>query len=100
MNKVYDVDYFIKKFEAIPRNKWITNNYGLQGTGVHCAYGHCGVSNSTSQTKESIELAAMFHVSGMPPVSTINDLRLSRFPQKTPKGRILAALRAIKKNNG
>src|ERR1043165_3578385 len=42
MSIVYDVDYFIAKFEAIPREKWITHFFWRDSDNCGCALGHCG----------------------------------------------------------
>lgn len=95
----YDVDYFIKKFSAIPRSKWCTNSY--MKAERRCAFGHCGRgfvwvggAHVFTDTWEAISLEKIV-VDGS--VASINDGKDPRFPQKTPKGRILAALRRIKK---
>lgn len=40
----YDVDYFINKFKAIPKEKWIKGGlFDYPHTGNHCALGHLGM---------------------------------------------------------
>ncbi len=88
----YTVDYFIQKFEAIPEEWWCVTLYtrGEQ----KCALGHCGVSMK-DDTEEGEALSYLF-ISNFGMASTINDGGDSRFPQATPRARILAALQRIK----
>lgn len=90
---IYDVDYFISKFEAIPEEKWIVGNY-TDGYGC-CALGHCGIVASET-TKEADSLVTLFILlnTAIPP---INDNHDARYCQHTAKQRILAALYDIKK---
>lgn len=53
----YDVKYFIKKFEAIPEDKWTQNSYVL-GSKM-CALGHCGTF-SMDWTEEATALNYLF----------------------------------------
>lgn len=87
----YDLDYFIKKFEAIPEEKWITNGYGKNG--VHCAYGHCGADDNGKYPEEA---RALNGLSGCV-VEEIND----GFPQylrygSTPRTRVINFLKELK----
>lgn len=95
----YNVDYFIKKFEAIPEEKWCVEK--PQDNGRSCAIGHCGVNDYVySECVEARVLLALFHhghFRGFEPVWTINDGHDYRYNQATPKQRILAALYDIKK---
>lgn len=104
---MYTVDYFIKKFEAIPEDKWIEAAF-VRGD-KYCANGHCGVNANANRTKEALALAdillplektnwpryngdKIFEVT-----ANINDGLCREYKQKTPKQRILAALYDIKK---
>lgn len=83
----YDVDYFIKKFEAIPDIKW-----GMfcceDKEGRHCALGHCGGINADIYlTPESVALSEI-----LKEVVLINDNMKTEYRQSSPKQRILAAL--------
>jgi hypothetical protein len=41
---MYDVDYFIKKFKAIPQNLWISGGlFTYRHRPESCALGHCGL---------------------------------------------------------
>jgi hypothetical protein len=101
---VYDVDFFIRKFEAIPEDQWRSGGIG-SATGRRCALGHCGFNYrpADEETPEAKALAAL-----LPPTDAgamvypfwgpldINDNRDPRYRQSTPKARILAALNDIK----
>lgn len=114
MDTIYNVDYFIKKFEAIPEEKWCTGSW-KNGESC-CANGHCGVMQSISPTNESESLKNIFSVMKVTEVGTnmkieetkhgigysyvavkINDGLTKEYQQLTPKQRILAALYDIKK---
>ena len=88
----YNADYFIAKFEAIPEEKWTTLTYH-EGD-KSCALGHCGRTIGGC-TQESRALGDLFEKHGLW-VPDVNDGCDSRYPQPTPKQRILAALRDIK----
>ena len=105
METKYDVMHFIKKFEAIPEDKWICGTIG-QSSERTCAMGHCG--GYTVQSVESRTLSQILRpfVESKRPnvyfdnnqiVYYINDGLLDRLEEnKTPKQRILAALYDIK----
>lgn len=90
----YDVDYFIKKFTKIPAKKWTTGDY-VDGN-KRCALGHCGEHLSGS-TDEARALNIMFLRQTALYVYCVNDGNNLYFQQQTPRARILAALRYIKK---
>lgn len=92
----YDVDYFIKKFEAIPDERWCTVEF--EKDGASCAYGHCGMRDYKPSTIEAAELFDLFLFNlGDIFVTRVNDGSEPRYSQPTPKQRILAALYDIKK---
>lgn len=110
---IYDVDYFIRKFEAIPEAKWCTGEF--INADARCANGHClayrmGIDNNP----ELVGLIAVFDQTALHnwnnaelikisfphyshKASCINDGMTSEYQQPTPKQRILAALYDIKK---
>jgi hypothetical protein len=92
----YDVDYFIKKFEAIPENKWTTGAY-MNNKGQSCALGHCGIHRSVPISQEPIELSNLFIRKLGISVLAVNDFKLIKWGS-TPKERILNALKEIKAN--
>lgn len=90
---IYDVDYFIKKFEAIPENLWFTGNFCDKTGKKKCALGHCEECN------EDVALHRLFPNpcgDGSSIIAIINDGKDFRYVQKTPKKRVLAALYDIK----
>ena len=107
MTKIYDEDYFIRKFSAIPEEKWFVGEYVDPYGDKFCALGHCGerrhessiLVGSILSTEESEELKNLFDTNNLH-VTFVNDglgyFITKRFPQSTPKQRILAALRYIK----
>lgn len=94
---IYDVNYFIDKFQKISASLWIVGAFGQQD--FHCALGHCGArcsSDVVPLSEASILVGIMRkHLNSFP--SIINDGLNSNYPQHTPKQRILAALQDIKK---
>lgn len=105
----YTVDYFIKKFEAIPEDKWLTRSYEDPFSGKKCALGHCGLTFSeeskqkfgSAYGEEFAALQIIFDgkaggVDGGR-VAKINDGIDDNYNQPTAKQRILAALYDIKK---
>jgi len=91
---VYDVDYFINKFESISEIFWISGDY-ISNSGS-CALGHCGKKEFNPHTLESKGLIKLFNENNFI-VTHINDGRNSKYIQSTPKQRILAALNDIKR---
>jgi hypothetical protein len=90
---VYDVDYYINKFERIPAWRWTTHLYTSTLLPFrHCALGHLGVGVSTvGMTPEVHGICRI-----LPLVMSINDNRCERYMQRTPKARVLAALYDVK----
>jgi len=108
MNTNYNVDYFIKKFEAIPESKWCTA--WISRDDKHCASGHCGITNYydlNPEVKGLIELFKKLKLtlktwvcplsSEVKQIVYVNDSSSLEYDQHTPKQRILAALNDIKK---
>lgn len=118
----YTVDYFIKKFEAIPYRKWcigklVKNIKVLWWNRIQCcAQGHCFTKGTqililnkafpfnvdSNKEAEFISLMHLFNavkdgVCMGDVVGEINNGRNPRYQQPTPKQRILAALYDIKK---
>ena len=92
------MDYFIRKFEAIPEERWTILEY-VDRSGRCCALGHCGVRENASgigfasresDARESDALTAL-----LPKIAQINDDIDGRLGG-TPKQRILDALRRVK----
>lgn len=93
----YDIPYFIKKFEAIPEERWCS--YVLTDGEKHCALGHCGAkATSYKESKEELALQGLRWMDPRPDayyVADINDGRDPDFRQWSPKQRILAWLKAL-----
>jgi hypothetical protein len=89
----YDIDHFIKKFEAIPKERWLTGHLGAGEQ--HCALGHCG-------GYYTVESMALRHIAeeecGMktilPYITIVNDS--AREFGTHPKERVLNFLKMIK----
>lgn len=94
---IYNKAYFIKKFTAIPDEKWTTGILYNKSTGTCCALGHCGMGenfdNTDKQawTEEGWVLHSIFEKLQRA-VHNINDGKDKNYQQSTPKARILAAL--------
>lgn len=86
----YTAAFFIRKFKAIPARLWTTGEYHNTETGRRCALGHCEAS------KQALPLIKLFRDNGLIITWVNDDSASEKFPQKTPRGRILAALRYIK----
>lgn len=87
-------DFFIQKFEAIPEEKWCVGDY-FNEQGQYCALGFT-MKKSGGSANESFCLSELFGVHGALSVTHVNDGKDVRYPQATPKQRILAALGDIK----
>lgn len=84
---IRDVDSLIKKFEAIPENRWIIGSFcSPEGK---CALGHLGFGDITTYNMHIDTIRYLFSVAE---IVEINDGSDRRYPQATPKQRILAAI--------
>lgn len=94
MKTKYTVDYFIKKFRAIPEEKWITHDFNGPHDS-HCSLGFCGFGHD-KETPEGNELLNLFDNQYLDLVD-LNDGNLGNVIfGDTPKERILTALENIK----
>lgn len=93
----YTVDYFIKKFEAIPDNRWCVGEL-MNKAGQCCAYGHCGMREYDTEAPEADALMKVERKLPSEPTcfASINNGEHPAYQQETPRLRILAALRDIK----
>lgn len=105
----YTVDYFIKKFEAIPEEMWISGIFFQNGKS--CANDHCGMRlNLLEQEIITTEAQGLQKVFSALPINVtdpsygysekavhVNNGWSNEYKQPTPKQRILAALYDIKK---
>jgi len=122
MKTIYDVDYFIKKFEAIPERRWTTKVFSKVDSFIglfekNCAQGFCMPKKERKNSRINLgrysfslrqdnfpewhALVFLFdenaHKSKYIKVGVINNGEDHRYQQPTPKQRILAALYDIKK---
>jgi hypothetical protein len=99
MTTLERVNYFIKKYEAIPEIAWCTHQLS-DGTGRHCALGLTYKQGAV--TEETRLLNELFGVSQEYPYGAyycivgINDGQYSEYHQPHPKQRVLAALYDMK----
>jgi hypothetical protein len=80
---IYDRDYFIKKFEAIPEGE-----IGKASIKNHCALWHCGVDDQYNMTDEAQALLSVISAT-IEGVYCIND-----DPKNSAKENILTKLRS------
>lgn len=96
---VFNKQYFINKFKAIPDSLW---NIGWWHgpNGSHCALGHCGQSfdDAPEEAKALVKLFGDFESRRLVP--DINDDRHPKYKQSTPKARVLAALEDLPDGQG
>lgn len=99
----YTVDYFIKKFNKIPGDQWGTHAYYNPNTKTRCAEGFCRkeITNGPDlhhciPSQESRALILLFNSYNLN-VHDINDGICNAYPQKSPKLRIMTALRDMKR---
>lgn len=100
-NQIYDVDYFLNKFDAIPEELWTTGTYTRYEEFVrHCALGHCGANGFQVYSTEAEALSALIFDNLEIHVVDVNDGELLSYEkldlEETPKQRIMSALILIK----
>lgn len=90
---MFTVEYFIRKFEAIPEREWTVGEY-RRGF-ARCALGHCGWHWNSTETKviTTPEGEALQKILGEYKASEINDYCNDAHPEPSAKQRILAALK-------
>lgn len=93
----YTVQYFISKFEEIAEQSWVASTY--KDKDAYCALGHCGELASNELTRESSALESLFDKNHLR-VSLVNDGKCPKYPQGSPKQRVLAALYDIRECEG
>lgn len=91
MKEKYSIDYFINKFTKIPAEMWIIGKVN-DDKGRCCALGFC------NEMGEMDPLVDLFKEKDLK-VPWVNDGKDIRFNQKSPKTRIIAALKWIKEQN-
>lgn len=103
METIYDVNYFIKKFQAIPEELWHVGDLFNKDRTRFCALGFCGETESINNSEgNSLRALSRFYC-GFNIIGSINDGTkntheinldeiINRYTQPTPKLRILAFL--------
>lgn len=96
----YTVDYFIKKFKAIPKKEWTTGDI-VNNLGQKCALGHCNTIVKDSYYIHTEEGNALnWLMKGLDCNTTdVNDDNYNEFKKlgKHPKTRVVNALKEIKR---
>lgn len=92
MKTIYDEDYFLAKWEAIPEDMWLVGSTGDSG-GPRCVLGH--TLNGQNVTEETTALYEIFNPLHSSP-ATVNNGNDNRFKQPTPKERVIAAAKFSK----
>lgn len=98
--KQYDIDHFIKKFEAIPEENWCVGHIyrNVNGNEQKCALGHCLTLENghvVGYPEESLNLSRIVR-KYKSDIVDINNGRDSRYTQDSPKKRVLAFFNEIK----
>lgn len=97
---IYDLDYFINKFNDIPTYDWTTNTY-QNIYGSKCAFGHCGSTNQ-KHSEESAKLIDLMISLGVDSIDILmaNDGYLDFIKYgHTPKERVVNYLKSLKDAN-
>ena len=87
------IDDFIAFYEAIPEEDWCCKYYH-RTDGRHCAIGHlyAAVRDNADGVVRHLQLMSAGHV-----ITAVNDGRVGAYQQSSPKARILAYLKDVKK---
>jgi hypothetical protein len=99
-HKGYTLNYFIDYFQSIPAHQWCTGTDQKAGTVQHCAQGHALRDTRTTLDKtESYKNERLGALEGfIGDVTGINDGAGYKKLGKTPRGRVLTALRNRKRH--
>jgi hypothetical protein len=92
----FDVDYFLAKCAAIPKEKFVTDRF-VNDRGAIDVFAHCGETRRR-ETAEGRALSALFRKHGLGVMGVEHGYHAS-FKQAHPQTRILAALRMIKQKD-
>ena len=102
ITETMDATYFIEKFEPIPARNWITGKFVSRGGKRFCAFGHCGHAKGVGFTDEGRALIDLFFkafnrslIPGKSGTTCNDDCDEFSGYERTPKRRILKALRAM-----
>lgn len=102
MSKGYTLNYFIDFFQSIPDHQWCMGTNQKDGTVQHCAQGHIlrdqrtNLSNTTRQATTRLNALNAFLGTSVVSINDngdFNGVKLGR----TPRGRVLKALRNRKR---
>lgn len=97
--KVYNLAYFINKFELIPADQWAVSTFHDDVDGARCALGHCGMKGELQWDTEldwNPEASALYQLA--PDIMDVNDgiYGMTSTYGTSPKERVVNYLRAIK----
>lgn len=102
MRNKYTVGYFIRKFKAIPANRWCIGVF-INARDQKCVLGHLGargirLEEEFQMPESAAALVRLVRESKVGyDIADINNCPLPGFRQTTPRGRVLAALNSIKR---
>lgn len=95
----YDLDFFIKRFENIPQEKWGTKAFNKDGK--CCAFGHCGAVKSIFDSNMALELSFLLDIqysTGGAYLAMVNDgAGETKQYGDNPKDRVVNYLKSLKK---
>lgn len=96
---MYTIEYFIKKFETIPEEEWFVGDYtNPVNSKQRCVFGHCGC-NKKGMFMPNDETNALVNLTDYKEKLTlINDGKIDKYLQPTPKQRVLACLNDLLKS--
>lgn len=92
--KKYSIAWFINYFEKIPAKEWCVNEMGNE-KGQCCALGHAQKVGANRALMDLLGTGVTSSINDNECVSFINPALKPALKLKTPKGRILKALRIL-----
>ena len=87
-------DWFIEFFESIPEDKWSADKFN-DPDGKHCALGHL-LARDDNREKYNTFIRLIYKHAQEVHFVTVNAVKTEKFPQETPKQRVVAAVKYIK----
>lgn len=90
----FNRDHFIARFAAIPEDQWCTRTW-TDSEKRHCVLGHLPVLTFEYSALINLFQPEGQHQMGFYRITDINDGMDPRYPQPTPRARILAALKDL-----
>lgn len=99
MKTRYTKAYYLKTLGAIPASKWCVSMF-TNDKGQHCVLGHLGMDMDVELNPPVAEgLMKLFDKDnlweGWSRIININNSSSTNYPQRGPKARVMAALRAL-----